>query len=63
MTTHKCLHEEKITDLKNDMYGNGQKGVKMDVTILKTKFKFVLIGLGFMIVEITAILVFILKLK
>jgi NADH:ubiquinone oxidoreductase subunit 3 (subunit A) len=56
---HKCLHEEGIKKLKDDMWGNGQKGVKMEMVVMKTQLKYLFIGLGFIITEITVLLIFV----
>lgn len=36
---HICKYYEIIEDIKRDMYGNGNAGIKMEVTILKNDMK------------------------
>jgi hypothetical protein len=39
--THFCKHEDIIGDMKKDIYGNSNPGMKVEVTTMKNDMKWV----------------------
>ena len=58
---HECYYDSLIKDFKKDFYGNGKNGIKADVLILKTRLNFLFLGVGFIIAQLSAILIMLIR--
>ncbi len=60
---YECKHLDLIQDIKKDLYGNAKKGLKDEVTTMKAKVNFILIGVGFIITQLSVLIIYLIKTK
>lgn len=56
-----CKYQDLVEDVKKDLYGNGRKGIKADVIILKTQLKVLLWASSIIIIQLSGIIIYFMK--